>query len=187
MRQALKQVILHSGYERRDTPFALSSGGTSYDYVDLRRALSKGEDLELAARCLIGALQDHSVAFDAIGGMTMGADPIAHAVALITHKSWFSVRKATKDHGAMRRIEGAQLGDGLRVVLVEDTISTGRSALEALAVVQSTGAEVVMAATLLDRGESAAKLFAEHRVDYISILDYAAIGIEPLSERSFQH
>lgn len=178
--EALCQLVLAKGYLRREQPFRLSSGGSSRDYVDLRRALAGGEDLALGARVLLERLAALGVAFDAVGGMTMGADPIAHAVALLAPCAWFSVRKQEKEHGAGRRIEGAEIGPGARVVLVEDTVSTGRSMLQALEVVRGAGAEVVLACALLDRGDEAAERFAAAEVAYDALLNYRDLGIEAI-------
>ncbi len=152
LREQLLALVLERGYTRRAEPFQLSSGGTSRDYVDLRRAVALGDDLRLGAEAVIAHVATLGVDFDVVGGMTMGADPVAHAVALLSGRAWFSVRKTEKQHGTRRRIEGGEVGPGVRVLLFEDTISTGRSILEALQVVRDAGAEVVLACTLLDRG-----------------------------------
>ncbi len=182
-RARLLDLVRERGYRRSAEPLLLSSGGTSYDYVDLRRAFARGEDLRLAAEVVaasVAAARGASPGFDAIGGMTMGADPVAHAVALLTSTEWFSVRKGEKAHGSRRRVEGAELGPGVRTVVFEDTVSTGRSLLEALDVVASTGAEVVLACSILDRGRLAAARFAELRVPYLALLDYGDLGIEAI-------
>ena len=179
-RRALRDVILERGYTRADEPFRLSSGGTSRDYVDLRRAVARGVDLGLFARAVLAHLEALGIGFEAIGGMTMGADPVAHAAALLSGRSWFSVRKAEKTHGSRRRVEGAELGPGVTVVVFEDTVSTGGSLLEAYDVVAATGAEVSACCTVLDRGEQAARRFAERSVRYEALLTYADLGIEPL-------
>ena len=169
------------GYTRRDEPFALSSGGTSHDYVDLRRAVARGRDLRLAATAVLDAVAATGVEFDAIGGMTMGADPVSHAAALLGDRAWFSVRKAEKSHGSRRRIEGAELGPGARVVVFEDTVTTGRSLLEALDVVVESGAQVALACTLLDRGDTGAALVAARGVEYRALFTYRDLGIAPIA------
>ncbi|MDA8290869.1 MAG: orotate phosphoribosyltransferase [Actinomycetota bacterium] len=174
----LLAVVRDRGYTRSATPFSLSSGGTSHDYVDLRRAVSRGDDLRVAAEVVAEVLSDACVEYDAIGGMTMGADPVAHAVALLTGRSWFSVRKAEKSHGSRRRVEGAELRPGTRVVVFEDTTTTGRSLAEAVEVVAATGATVALACTILDRGESAGALFAAMGVPYRAILGFRDLGID---------
>jgi orotate phosphoribosyltransferase len=94
--------------------------------------------------------------------------------------SWYSVRKVTKEHGAGRRVEGATVGAGVRVVVIEDTVSTGRSLLDAYEVVRATGAEVVAASTLLDRGDVMTARMAELGVPYLPVLKYSDVGLEPL-------
>jgi len=180
LRDGLRQLVLSRGYERRETPFALASGGTSHDYVDLRRAVARGADLELAGRAVAHVFATHGLEFDAIGGMTMGADPVAHAVAMLTGRAWFSVRKAVKDHGRQQRIEGSALGPGVRAIVMEDTVSTGQSLFEAYEVVRDTGAEVVAVCTILDRGEEIAPRFASLGVEYVAVLTHRDLGIEPI-------
>ncbi|HXZ83194.1 MAG TPA: phosphoribosyltransferase family protein [Acidimicrobiales bacterium] len=177
--EKLLTLVRTRAYTRSDEPFLLASGATSYDYVDMRRAVARGADLDLAARAVIDHLATRQVEYDAIGGMTMGADPISHAVALIADKSWFSVRKGEKSHGSRRRVEGSEI-DGRRVVLFEDTASTGGSILEAFEVAVRAGAIVVHACVLLDRGETASAAFAACSVPYSSLLDYRDLGIEPV-------
>jgi orotate phosphoribosyltransferase len=180
LREELRQLVLNRGYERRETPFPLSSGGVSHDYVDLRRAVASGPDLELAGRAVADAFAARSLEFDAIGGMTMGADPVAHAVAMLTGRGWYSVRKAVKGHGLQQRIEGTVLGKGVRVVVMEDTVSTGRSLFEAYEVVRDTGADVVATCTILDRGDQIAPRFEELGVEYVAVLTYHDVGLEPI-------
>lgn len=181
-RDALAARVKARGYERRPEAFRLSSGGESHDYVDLRRAVSRGEDLAAVARAVLARLEEEGIDFEVIGGMTMGADPVSHAVAMLGGKSWYSVRKAAKEHGTGRRTEGAGLGPGTRAVVFEDTVSTGRSLLEALDVVRGSGAEVVALCTVLDRGEKLRGLLAadEGSPVYLPLLTYEDLGIEPL-------
>lgn len=181
LRTDLLRVIRERGYSHSDQPFRLSSGGMSHDYVDMRRAVARGEDLALAARGVIEALKWADVEYVAIGGMTMGADPVAHAVSLIAGTNWFSVRKAEKDHGSKRRIEGAEIGTGVPVVAFEDTVSTGRSVFEAIDVIERSGARVVASCTLLDRGEAATVEFARRSIPYFALFSYHDLEIEPIA------
>ena len=178
--EALLAVVRARGYERRDEPFVLSSGGISHDYVDLRRAVARGPDLLLAAEAVLAHLDELGWDFDAIGGMTMGADPVAHVCAVLSGRAWYSVRKAEKEHGTGRRIEGAPIDERARAVVFEDTVSTGRSLLEALDVVEATGATVVGAVTILDRGDEARAALAARKVTYHPLLTYTDLGIAPL-------
>jgi orotate phosphoribosyltransferase len=180
LRAALIEVVRVRGYERRAEPFRLSSGGTSHDYVDMRRALARGADLLLAAETVLEQLAVDGTEFDAIGGMTMGADPVAHVAAVCSSRSWFSVRKAEKEHGTGRRIEGAPLREGVRCLIFEDTVSTGRSLLDALDVVAASGATVVGACTILDRGDWARAELAARKIEYRAVLTYEDLGIVSL-------
>jgi orotate phosphoribosyltransferase len=177
---ALTKLVRLQGYTRAAEPFKLSSGGESYDYIDLRRTVARGADLRFAADAVIAHLDEQGIVYDGIGGMTMGADPISHAVALISGRSWFSVRKAEKEHGSRQRIEGMALDHETAVVVFEDTVSTGRSLIEALDVVLAAGANVVAACTLLDRGDSAGPLFAARNIPYLALLRYTDVGIGSL-------
>ena len=176
----LIELVLNRAYTRSETPFTLSSGGTSHDYVDLRRAVSRGDDLRLAAEVVIAALGAAGIEFDAIGGMTMGADQVSHAVALLSGCGWYSVRKGEKTHGSRRRIEGIALDAGVDVVVFEDTVSTGRSLLEALEVVEASGANVLAVCTLLDRGDALSPILAARSVRYLALSSYHDLGIDPI-------
>jgi orotate phosphoribosyltransferase len=180
-RTLLLQVIRERGYSRSEEPFRLSAGGLSHDYVDMRRAVARGEDLQLAANAVTQVLKTAGIEFSAIGGMTMGADPVAHAVALVAKTNWFSVRKAEKEHGSKRRIEGAEVTTDTPVVAFEDTVSTGKSVFDAIDVLVGAGANVVAACTLLDRGDAATKEFAQRNIPYLALFTYRDLGIEPIA------
>ena len=173
-------LLKSRGYERREEPFQLASGAWSHDYVDCRRALAHGDGLELASRAVAAHLSARHVHFDAVGGLTMGADPLAHGIAMVTGTAWFSVRKEAKEHGKGKLIEGIALEAGMRVVLVEDVVTSGGSMLRALEAVEATGAEVVAAVPLLDRGEAATVRFAERKVPFAPVATYRDLGIEPV-------
>jgi orotate phosphoribosyltransferase len=179
-RDALVRIVTAGGLTRFDDPVELASGAMSREFVDAKRALGAGPDLAVACRAMAAAADNAGIAFDAVGGMTMGADMFAHGVAVLTGCSWFVVRKQPKDRGTRQQVEGALLGAGVRVLLVEDTVTTGRSALDALAVVRATGAEVVAASALVDRGDVAAERFAAQGVAYLPLLTYRDLGIDPV-------
>jgi orotate phosphoribosyltransferase len=172
-------LVRSRGYTRATEPYLLASGALSYDYVDMRRAVARGEDLGIAARAVIDHLAALKVDYAAIGGMTMGADPISHAVALLSAKAWFSIRKGEKAHGNRRRVEGTVV-EGARVVLFEDTASTGGSILEAYDVLLGAGAIIVHACVLFDRGDNTRAEFATRGVPYSCLLDYRDLGIDPI-------
>jgi len=180
LRRQVLEVVRALGYVRREEPFRLSSGGWSHDYLDGKRALAGGAELRLAAEAVVAQAEERGIAFDAVGGLTMGADPLAYSVAVVSGARWFSVRKAAKEHGRGRRIEGAELGPGVAVLLVEDVTSTGRSMLEALDVIEESGATAVLAVTLVDRADVAAGALDARGVPYAPLATYGDLGIDPL-------
>lgn len=135
----------------------LSSGGEADVYLDLRRLSLDGEAAPLLGQVMLDLVEDLQI--DAVGGLTMGADPVAtamlHAAAARGRTlDAFVVRKAAKVHGTGRRIEGPSV-EGRRVLAVEDTSTTGRSVLEAVEALEEAGAEVVAVAIIADRGAGA--------------------------------
>ncbi|WP_405178633.1 orotate phosphoribosyltransferase [Nocardia sp. NBC_01377] len=147
----------------------LSSGNEADYYVDLRRAT-----LHHRAAPLIGRLLRELVAdwdFESVGGLTMGADPVALAVMHAPGRpiNAFVVRKAAKTHGMQRQIEGPDIV-GKRVLVVEDTTTTGNSPLTAVRALRAAGAEVVGVATVVDRETGADQVIAAEGLEYRSIL-----------------
>jgi orotate phosphoribosyltransferase len=177
-RDAVVGIIRERGLIRFAEPVTLSSGEKSCEFVDAKAGLSRGEDLELACRALIDEVGD--VEFDAVGGLTMGADQFAHVMAVLARKQWFVVRKAPKGRGTNQRVEGAKVGAGWRVVLVEDAVTTGGSIQQACEVVQGLGAEVTCALTLIDRGDSARAYFEERSIPYRPLMTYRDLDIAPV-------
>lgn len=154
----------------------LSSGKEADYYVDLRRAT-----LHHRAGPLIGTLLREMVAdwdFDAVGGLTMGADPVALAVMHAAGRpiDAFVVRKAAKSHGMQRQIEGPDV-TGKRVLVVEDTTTTGNSPLTAVRALRDAGAIVVGVATVVDRATGADQVIAAEGVEYRALLGLADIGL----------
>lgn len=176
-RKSLATLVRRTGYERRPEPFQLTSGGWSRDYVDGKFAVATGGALREASQAVLDVVGEP---FDAVGGPTMGADALAHGVAVITGCSWFSVRKEAKGHGRRAWVEGARLERGARVVMVEDVVSTGSSLMRALDRVVELGVEVIAATALLDRGPSVAARFADAGVRWLPLLTWGDLGIDPL-------
>jgi orotate phosphoribosyltransferase len=175
-------IVKEHGLEHREVPFTLTSGEISHDYMDGKKALARGDHLRAACLAIVALAEDEGAEFDAVGGMTLGADSFSHGIAVLTGKPWFVVRKQTKEHGTTRRIEGAALGPGTRVLLIDDVASTGGSILAALEAVQQAGATVTLAVTLVDRGEQAAPKFAAAGVPYRPLLTYRDLGIVPVGQ-----
>lgn len=154
----------------------LSSGKDADYYVDLRRAT-----LHARASRLIGELLRELTAdwdYVAVGGLTLGADPVAtsvmHADGREIHA--FVVRKEAKKHGMQRRIEGPDVV-GKKVLVVEDTTTTGNSPLTAVKALREAGAEVVGVATVVDRATGAADVIAAEGLEYRYILGLEDLGL----------
>lgn len=179
-REQVAEIVRERGYRRLEVPVRLASGEMSLDYIDGKRALAYGPHLKLACEALLDLVRDAGVDFDAVGGLTLGADQFAHGLAIVSGRSWFVVRKNVKDHGTRKRVEGATLEPGVAVLLVDDVVTTGGSIIEALDAVRETGAGVAMAVTLVDRGEVAAGHFARAGIPYRALVTYRDLGIDPV-------
>ncbi|ART20482.1 orotate phosphoribosyltransferase [Corynebacterium striatum] len=147
----------------------LSSGKEADYYVDLRRATLQHE----ASRLIGSLLRELTADWDyvAVGGLTLGADPVATSVMHAAGRDIdaFVVRKEAKKHGMQRRIEGFDV-EGQKVLVVEDTTTTGNSPLTAVAALREAGAEVVGVATVVDRTTGADKVIAEEGLEYRYLL-----------------
>ena len=156
----------------------LSSGAEADFYIDLRRVTLDGQSAPLTGAVMLDTTAH--LDFEAVGGLTLGADPVAtsmlHAAAARGRRlDAFVVRKAGKAHGLQRRIEGPDIA-GRRVLIVEDTSTTGNSPLTAVEAAREAGAEVVAVATIVERG--AAGAMAEAGVPYVSAYELADLGLE---------
>ncbi len=180
VQQALVEIILAKGHLQLDEPVQLASGDWSRDFIDNKRAFARGSDLRLAGEALVQMAAEEGWVFDAVGGLTLGADHFSHAVALVADRAWFVVRKAAKERGTKRRVEGATLGPGVRVLVVDDVVTRGGSVLEAYQAVCETGAEVVGVTAMVDRGPATAAIFAGLGVPFRPLLTYRDLGIEPV-------
>ena len=171
----IKERSFEKGGERK-----LASGRTSNFYFNMKPTMLHAEGAHLIGVLVLDAIKDDKA--DLVGGLEMGAVPIAAAVAATSQMliqsgqrpvSAFFVRKQAKDHGTQSLIEGLAKGEtlqGKRVVVVEDVTTTGGSALKAVEVLQAGGATVVRVLTLVDRQEGAAETFAKAGIAFTSIL-----------------
>ncbi|HLL81783.1 MAG TPA: orotate phosphoribosyltransferase [Longimicrobium sp.] len=154
-RERLVALLLERSFCVGD--FVLSSGARSRFYIDCRTTTTHAEGQAVVGRLGLAAVRQAGLRPEAIGGLTMGADPVAYAIA---HASWiagdavnaFTVRKEPKAHGTGKRVEGC-FAAGMRVVVVEDVITTGGSALKAIEAVEAEGGEVIAVLSLVDREE----------------------------------
>jgi orotate phosphoribosyltransferase len=152
----------------------LSSGREADYYVDLRRITLHREAAPLVGRAMLDLTADW--AYDAAGGLTLGADPVGTAMLHASGRriDSFSVRKAEKAHGLQRRVEGPDVA-GRRVLAVEDTSTTGSSVLTAVEALRAAGAEIVGVAVIVDRGAGAA--VREAGLDYRAVYTMADLGL----------
>lgn len=175
-------LIRTRGYERREEPFKLASGQLSHDYVDGKNAIDTGARLTVVCRAVVDLADRTGIHFDAVGGLTMGADPLAHGIAMVADKAWFSVRKEQKQRGREQWVEGHRLQAGTRVLLVDDVISTGGSTEIAFDRVVALGAVVTGVIPMVDRGDVATGRFAARGVPFAALVTYRDLGIEPVKD-----
>ncbi|MFT3797623.1 orotate phosphoribosyltransferase [Microbacterium sp.] len=161
--------------------FTLSSGKKATYYVDMRKLTLDHRAAPAIGRLVLDVVRDLDV--DAVGGLTLGADPIANAVMHESVRTGtpvdaFVVRKEPKDHGRGRQIEGAEVS-GRRVVIVEDTSTTGGSPLKAAEVARAAGADVVAVVTVVDRKTGAQAAVEAAGFTWRSVIDLDDLGLAP--------
>lgn len=162
-RERLKELLLERSVKHGD--FVLASGARSSIYVDCRTTTMHAEGQFLVGQLGWELLRASGLTPAAVGGLTMGADPVSYAIA---HASWiagepvnaFSVRKAAKSHGTAKRVEGC-FSAGDRVVVIEDVVTSGGSALQACEAVTAEGGTVLAVLAVLDRETGGADRIAD--------------------------
>jgi len=160
--------------------FVLSSGKTSNYYLDGRVITLTPEGAYLVAGIILELIKGRDI--DAIGGPTLGADPIVGAVAALSYINniplkTFIVRKAAKEHGAKRQIEGPALGREAKVLIVDDVATTGKSIIEAKEALDNMGIKAEDALVIVDRCEGAEENLAQHGLKMQSIFTIKELGI----------
>lgn len=179
-RQSLISLIGQEAVFHGD--FTLSSGKKATYYVDMRRLTLDHRAAPAIGRIMLDLIRDVD-GIVAVGGLTLGADPIANAMM---HESVrtarpldaFVVRKEPKDHGRGRQVEGADIV-GKRVVVVEDTSTTGQSALKAVDALRREGAEPVAVAVIVDRRTGAQAAVEEAGLQWLAAIDLDDLGLSP--------
>jgi len=162
-RDQLKRLLVERSVRLGD--FTLASGARSNFYIDARPTTMCAEGQLLVGQVCYELIRTAGLTPTHVGGLTMGADPIAYAIA---HRSimegapidGFSVRKKAKEHGTGQRVEGGVTADA-RCLMIEDSMSTGKSTLAAVEVLREMGVDVVGVLTLVDRSEDATGFFAD--------------------------
>lgn len=173
-REKLRKLIRTLSY--REGNFTLASGKKSTFYVDLKNTTLHPEGADLIGSGVVEALQKNGMDIDAVGGLTLGADPISTAVSLAAWQKkivWpaLIVRKEPKDHGTAKYIEGAEnLKPGSRVAILEDVVTTGGSSLKAIERVREAGFKIACVVTIVDREEGGEAKFKEMGIPFIALL-----------------
>lgn len=172
-RDRLLDLFVERSFQLGD--FTLASGRKSDFYIDCRTTTMHAEGQDLLGRVGCDALIETGWRPDLVGGLTMGADPIAYAIAGESFRRGrpihaFSVRKRAKRHGAGRRIEGC-FEPGARVVVVEDVITTGGSALQACEAIRAERGTIVGVLAAVDRREGGREAIRETGLEVISLFD----------------
>jgi orotate phosphoribosyltransferase len=175
--EALRAHLL--AHSVRTGDFVLKSGRRTTWFIDSKQTVCRPGGMLLVADAILGLVPEEATA---IGGLTMGADPVAFVTAGVAaargrELKAFSVRKVAKDHGAGGRIAGA-LDPGDRVVVTEDTVTRGTSLLEAVTAVRDAGAEVVLAVAVVDRGGQASALLGKQGVSFRALLGSPDLGFD---------
>lgn len=171
--------LLEEGALKRGS-FVLSSGKTSGYYLDGRVITLTPQGAFLTASIILELVKEKKI--DAIGGPTLGADPIVGAIACLseikqTPIKTFIVRKAVKEHGTQRRIEGPALKEKARVILVDDVATTGKAIIEAKEALDSIGATIECAIVIVDRNEGARENLAKSGIKLESIFTIKDFGL----------
>jgi orotate phosphoribosyltransferase len=156
MREKLLKMIFEKSFcFDPDFGFQLASGTKSDVYIDIKKTVLSSEGMELVGRVVFDEIKELDI--DGAGGLTLGADPIAYALALVSNMNGkpleaFVIRKETKKHGTRKWLEG-NLAEGARVVIIDDVITTGGSTIKAIERAEEAGLEVALVLALVDREE----------------------------------
>lgn len=176
MKEELRQLLMEKALIKGE--ITLASGKKSNFYFDGKQVTLDPQGILLTGKVILGVL--HGLNVNAIGGPTLGADPIAAAVCLLSSQSGnplkgFIVRKEPKSHGTQKMIEGPKLQEGDRVAMVEDVITTGDSVLKAIQEVEKVGAKVVKVISLVDRAQGAVEKLQPY--NYSPLFNLQDLGV----------
>jgi len=166
-------------YSVRTGDFTLKSGAKSSWFIDSKQTMCRPDGLLLVADEALPAIGDD---ITAVGGLTLGADPVAYGIAAVAATRGralrsFAIRKEVKDHGVSGRLAGALL-PGDKVVITEDTVTRGASPLEAARVVRELGAEPVMILVIVDRGGTCAALAEAEGIGFHALVTAIDLGFD---------
>jgi orotate phosphoribosyltransferase len=177
--EALRALLLERSVSFGD--FVLSSGQRSSYYIDARKTTMSARGQALIGRLGLRAIRARGWDPSGVGGLTMGADPVAYAIArasvdLPPMLDAFSVRKAAKDHGLRRRVEG-NFRAGDHVVVVEDVITSGSSARQAIEAIRAEGGTVVGVLAVVDREQGGGGAISEMGIEVVCLATIGQLGV----------
>jgi len=177
LRISLLELIVNHAYREGD--FILSSGASSPYYINCKEVTLRAEGALMIGRLMLDRLPQHT---DAIAGLTLGADPIVSAVSIVSAIynqgiPGLIIRKQAKGHGTQAYIEGPKLDQSSHVVVLEDVVTTGKSALQAVARLQDAGYKVNQIISLVDRNQGGRELYQAKGLEF-----QALFTIEELQE-----
>jgi orotate phosphoribosyltransferase len=172
MRERLIALIAERSFGRKK--IVLASGRESNFYFDMKPTMFHPEGAALLARLILDRLSKYRV--DLVGGLEMGAVPLIASVSAFSFDAGkpvpgFFVRKAVKDHGTRKRIDGVDSVTGKKIAILEDVTTTGGSAIQAVDEVRAAGGEVVLVLSIVDRLEGAQEAFAAANVPFDSLFN----------------
>jgi orotate phosphoribosyltransferase len=173
LNQQLFKLIKKLSYREGD--FTLASGKKSNFYIDLKATTLHPDGAHLIGEVAVQVIRDQGLEIDAVGGLTLGADPLATAISLAGRAHgfiWpaFIVRKEAKDHGTARYIEGVEnMKPGARVLVLEDVVTTGGSSQKAIERLREAGFKPVAVLTVVDREQGGAELLGQQGLKFISL------------------
>ncbi len=178
-KKRLLEIIKTTAYFREK--IVLSSGKESDYYVDARLVTLTPEGVSLTASLMLDLVKDDAI--DAIGGPTLGADPMIGALGVISLQNGrplnnFIIRKEPKGHGRGRMVEGPAIKEGSKVVIVDDVATTGKAFLHSLDVMKEMNVEVVKCVAIVDREEGAAEAIAAKGSQLVSIFKATDIHVK---------
>lgn len=169
-KQAFLNILKKDAFFREK--IILSSGKESDYYIDARRVTLTSEGAYLCAKVMMDMIKDETYA--AIGGPTLGADPMIGAIGVVSHQmgkpiNTFIIRKAPKSHGKQQQIEGPIIPKGSEVILIDDVATTGKAFLQSIDVLTQCGIKARKALCIVDRGEGAKEAVAAKGCELVSI------------------
>lgn len=171
-KERLLRILIRDAFFKED--ITLSSGKKSDFYIDARRVTLKAEGVYLCAKIILDMTKDEAI--DAIGGPTLGADPILGAIAVLSFQAGksintFIVRKVPKAYGKQQQIEGPLLNPDSQVVLIDDVATTGKSIVQSIDALRRIGVKVDKAICIVDRQEGAKEALVKHNCELRAIFN----------------